>query len=175
MSRAPLLLAALVLATPLFAAHAQAPTQPQAQAQAQPDTDDKVPLAPETGLWHPLSSTARAITGDVAFSRDKLILNLTQFPIFPARILPVSDLLGVFNTEDLHGETGKLYRLAIPAGRTFLHKNTLCGSDDTQWMATLVTGGKLQVAFFSGATIPTFTPEALQNSTSLCGTFSYTR
>ena len=163
MSRTPLLAAALLLAMPLL------PSPAVAQA------DEKAPPAPETGLWHPLSSTARAITGDVGFSKDKLILNYTQFPIFPARILPASDLLGVFNTEDLHGETGKLYRLAIPAGKTFLHKNTLCGSDDTQWMATLVTGTTLQVAFFSGATIPSFTPEALQNSTSLCGTFSYTR
>ena len=172
MSRAPLLLAAaLFLATPLL----PSPARAQASAQASAPAEDKVPPAPETGLWHPLSSTARAITGDVAFTRDKLILNLTQLPIFSARILPTSDLLGVFNTEGLHGETGKLYRLAIPAGRTFLHKNTLCGSDDTRWMATLVIGTTLQVAFFSGSTIPTFTPEALQNSTSLCGTFSYTR
>lgn len=165
MPRTALLAAALLLAAPLRPAPAGAQTSPE----------ETVPPAPETGLWHPLSTTARSITGDVAFSKDKVVLNFNPVAIFPARILPTNDLLAIFNTEDLHGQTGRLYRLAIPAGKTFLHKNTLCGSDDTRWMATLVTGTTLQVAFFSGATIPTFTAEAIQNSTSLCGTFSYTR
>jgi hypothetical protein len=56
-----------------------------------------------------------------------------------------------------------------------LHKNTLCGSDDAQWMATYVVGKDLQIAFFSGATMPVFTIDALANNPNLCGTFTYTR
>ena len=68
-----------------------------------------------------------------------------------------------------------LYRLRVPAERRFLHKNTLCGTEDTQWMATYVAGKSLRVAFFSGDNTPVFTFEAISSSTDLCGTFTYYR
>ena len=71
--------------------------------------------------------------------------------------------------------TGSLYRLSIPPEQKFLHKNTLCGSEETQWMATYLEGRTLKVAFFSNAKPPIFKLEELQNSTNLCGTFTYTR
>jgi len=39
----------------------------------------------------------------------------------------------------------------------------------------LCIGQQLQVAFFSGASAPVLTVEALGKSTDLCGTFSYVR
>lgn len=73
------------------------------------------------------------------------------------------------------GGVGFLYRLNVPAARRFLHHNTLCGSEDTQWMTTYVTGRTMQVAFFSGDNMPVMTGEALANSTDVCGTFGYSR
>ena len=71
--------------------------------------------------------------------------------------------------------SGYLYRLNVPATKRFLHKNSLCGSDDTQWLATFVEGRSLRVAFFSGTDAPVLTVDALANSTDVCGTFSYSR
>jgi hypothetical protein len=56
-----------------------------------------------------------------------------------------------------------------------VRKNTLCGGEDTQWMATYVTRHTLRVAFFSGDDMPVFTFDAMQNATALCGTFTYGR
>ena len=51
----------------------------------------------------------------------------------------------------------------------------MCGSDETQWMASSVQGKTLQLAFFSGATMPVLTAEAVGNSANVCGTFTYVR
>jgi cell division septation protein DedD len=71
--------------------------------------------------------------------------------------------------------TGTLYRLSIPATKKFLHKNSLCGDEEAQWMVAYVSGRTLQLAFFSGEKPPIFTFDAISNSTDLCGTFSYTK
>ena len=42
-------------------------------------------------------------------------------------------------------------------------------------MVTYAAGHDLRVAFFSNPNPPLLTPEAIANSTDLCGTFSYTR
>jgi hypothetical protein len=65
--------------------------------------------------------------------------------------------------------------LDIPGATKFLHKNTLCGGEDTTWMATYASGKSLQIAFFSGAKPPVLTIDALANSTDLCGTYTYQR
>jgi hypothetical protein len=70
---------------------------------------------------------------------------------------------------------GNLYRLDIPADKRFSHHNTLCGSEDTQWMATYVDGKDLQVLFFSGGEMPVLSGEALANSSNVCGRFGYER
>jgi hypothetical protein len=81
----------------------------------------------------------------------------------------------VFPSEGAAGGSGNLYRLRIPGDKRFLHKNTLCGSEDTQWMATYVVGHALHLAFFSGQKMPVFTTDAIANTTDLCGTFYYVR
>jgi len=81
----------------------------------------------------------------------------------------------VFDTDSAAGGSGNLYRLNIPSSKKFMHHNTLCGTEDTQWMATYVAGRTLKLAFFSGPNVPEFTLNAIANSTDLCGTFSYTR
>jgi hypothetical protein len=133
--------------------------------------------AQEKGIWRAASSTAQSITGDVALSEDKLSINFSGFTIAQIRSLEPGELGAVFQAEGGGGAggSGNLYRLSIPGDKKFLHKNTLCGSEDTQWMATYVAGHSLHLAFFSGQKMPVFTPDAIANTTDLCGTFSYVR
>ncbi|MFZ0746807.1 MAG: hypothetical protein WAM85_20550 [Terracidiphilus sp.] len=132
-------------------------------------------LAQDKGYWRAASNTANSITGDIALSDKKITLNFNVFPIVRARDLRPAEVSAVFDADVNAGRTGTLYRLTVPASRRFLHHNTLCGTEDTQWMATFVSDRTLQVAFFSGSEEPVFTMDALRNSTDLCGTFSYAR
>ena len=131
--------------------------------------------AQEAGSWRAVSTTARAITGDVAFTDVKLYLNFYAFTLAQIRTLTPAEIAAVFPAGDAARGAGNLFRTEIPGGKRFLHKNTLCGSEDTQWVATFVSGHTLQMALFSGNAIPPLTPEALANDPSLCGTFTYAR
>ena len=131
-------------------------------------------LAQEKGYWRAQSNTARSITGDVSLSPEKIVINFSSFTIAKIRPLQPAELSALFDAED-GGGSGNLYRLNVPAAKRFMHKNTLCGSDDTQWMATYVAGRSLYLAFFSGQKPPELTLEALANSTDHCGTFIYQR
>ena len=132
-------------------------------------------FAQEAGFWRASSSNARAITGDIAVSDTRLTLDMYNFPAAKIRDLTRDEMLALFSLDNPAGAVGHLYKLEIPSSRRFLHKNTLCGSDDTQWMATTIDGRSLHVAFFSSKASPTFTMDALQNSADLCGNFSYSR
>ena len=131
--------------------------------------------ARESRTWRAVSSTARAITGDVVLSEEKISISYVGYPIAQIRALSVDEKRDLFHAENGAGGSGSVYRLNVPAAKTFLRKNSLCGGEDTQWMATFVAGKTLQLAFFSGATVPVLTGEALANSTDLCGTFTYGR
>jgi hypothetical protein len=131
--------------------------------------------AQEKGYWRAASSTAQSITGDVTVSGEKIAINFSSFTIAQIRALEPGELSAVFEAESGAGGSGNLYRLSVPAAKVFLHKNTLCGSEQTQWMATYVSGHELHLAFFSGQKIPVMTPEAIANTTDLCGTFLYAR
>jgi hypothetical protein len=131
--------------------------------------------AQDKGYWRAMSTTARSITGDVAISDEKIAINFANFTIAQIRILNDAEAGAMFNGEIGSGGKGNLYRLNIPAAKKFLHKNSLCGEEDTEWMVTFVSGRSMQLAFFSGQKPPVFTQEAISNSTDLCGTFSYVR
>jgi len=130
--------------------------------------------AQEKGYWRAASNTAASITGDITISDTKISINFTSFTMAHIRDLQPAETGSVFAAEDL-AAGGTLYRLNVPAGKRFLRHNTLCGSEDTQWMVASAAGKTLHVAFFSGADAPVFTPEAMNNSTALCGTFTYAR
>lgn len=132
-------------------------------------------LAQEAGLWHASSQTARAITGDIGLSAARLTMNFLTFPVARIRPLESSEINGAFNPDPGTQGSGSLYRLNVPSSTRLLHKNTLCGTDDTSWMATWVSGKTLEIAFFSGQKPPVFTAEAIANSPDLCGTYLYTR
>ena len=131
--------------------------------------------AQDKGYWRAASSTANSITGDIALSDAKLTINFLAFIVVQARDLKPEEVSAAFDADINAGGTGKLYHLTIPAAQRFLHKNTLCGTEDTHWMATFVSGRNLQIAFFSGAEAPNFSFDAIRNSTDLCGTFTYAR
>ncbi len=131
--------------------------------------------AQDRGYWRAASSTANAITGDIAISNNKVAINYSNFTLAPIRTLGSAEVAAAFDADVNAGGSGYLYRLNIPADKRFLHHNTLCGTDDTQWMATYVSGRNLQVKFFSGSDQPVFTLDALNNSMAVCGTFTYAR
>jgi hypothetical protein len=131
--------------------------------------------AQEKGMWRAESSTARSITGDVALSGEKISINFSTFPMIRIRSLDKSESSAAFDAVNTPDGTGGLYSLNIPGAKKFLHKNTLCGTEDAQWMATYVSGKALQLAFFSGQKSPVLTLDAMANSTDLCGTFSYVK
>jgi hypothetical protein len=131
--------------------------------------------AQDKGSWRAASSTATGITGDIAISDDKLLINFAAFTVAQIRKLEPAEAAAAFNTDASAPGGGNLYRLTVPATKRFLHHNTLCGAEVTQWMATYAQGRELHVAFFSGTKMPIFTPDALANSTDLCGLFTYSR
>ena len=147
----PLLVAAILLPA-LSAAHAQ-----------------------DQGFWTAASTNAVSITNAVTIGKDKITIDLLTFPLAPIRALKPVEVSSVFDADVRAGVSGMLYRLRVPAGQRFEHKNTLCGSEDTQWMATYVTGKTLYVAFFSGDDMPVFTFDAIQKSSALCGVYTYSR
>lgn len=131
--------------------------------------------AQDRGVWRAASSTAGAITGDIDISGAKLTISFTSFPLAQIRKLTPAEVSAVFDADTSASPAGSLYRLNISGTKRFLHHNTLCGTEDTQWMATYADGKTLQVAFFSGSDMPKLTFDAIQNSTNLCGTFTYMR
>ena len=134
-----------------------------------------IAVGQEKGQWRAVSSTASSITGDVAFSETRIAIDFASFPIVRVRTLESAELSSVFDVDSSGGTRGNLYRLNIPGAQKFLHKNTLCGSSDVEWLVTYVADRSLHVAFFSGSKMPLFTAEAMANSTDLCGTFLYGR
>lgn len=131
--------------------------------------------AQDGGDWRASDQNARNITGDLALANTKLFLNFTGFTIAQIRALTPAEISAVFPSIAGSIANGFLYRLNIPAAQRLAHKNTLCGSEDTQWMTTAVSGRTLHVAFFSGSDTPALTFEGLDNSSSRCGTFTYAR
>ena len=132
-------------------------------------------LAQDKGYWRATSSTAMSITGDIGISDDKLSINFIPFTLAEIRKLEPAEAVALFSAESGAPGAGYLYRLSVPAAKRFLHHNTLCGSEQTQWMATYATGRELRVAFFSGSKMPVLTPDAIANSSDVCGTFLYGR
>jgi hypothetical protein len=129
----------------------------------------------DRGYWRAASSNANAITGDITVGGSKVTIDFATFPLAPIRRLKPVEVSAVFDADVNAGINGMLYRLRVPAAQRFNKKNTLCGDEDTQWMATYVTGRTLQVAFFSGDDEPVFTFDAIQKSPERCGTFVYGR
>jgi len=131
--------------------------------------------AQEKGNYRAVSKNAKSLTGDIAFANDKLFINFAGFTIAQIRSLTPAELAATFDADPATPATGNLYRTDIPAGRKFLHNNSLCGGEDTEWVLTYLSGRNLQLAFFSTIQMPVLTPEALTNSPNLCGIYTYTR
>jgi len=135
----------------------------------------RVSAQEDRGLWSATSTNAHAITGDITIGEAKVTLDFNTFPLAPIRRLKPVEVSAVFDADVSAGIEGTLYRLRVPPGKYIVKRNTLCGGEETQWMATYATGHTLKVAFFSGDDMPVFTFDAMQNTTTLCGTYSYGR
>ena len=131
--------------------------------------------AQEQGVWRAASKTARGVTGDVAFKDEKISINFASFAVAQIRELQPVEIAAVFGEDANAGGAGNLFRTNIPANKKFMGRSTLCGAEDTQWIASYVAGKQLQLALFSGPTMPLLTPEAIGSETHLCGTFAYVR
>lgn len=132
-------------------------------------------VAQERGAWRPASKTAQSITGDILFGAEKLTINFFTLPIAEIRPLTPAEIAAAFSNSEAGMGAGHLYRLSIAGDKRFLHKNTLCGAEDTQWMATYVSGKTLSVALFSDAKPPVLTVDGMNANSNLCGTFTYVR
>lgn len=132
-------------------------------------------FAQDKGYWRAASNNANTITGDISINANSLTIDFYNFPLAQIRTLTPAEVAAAFDADVNAGRGGELYRVKVPADKRFLHKNTLCGTDDTQWMATYIDGRSLDVAFFSGDTPPVLTVEALPNNSNLCGVFTYAR
>ena len=135
----------------------------------------RVSAQEDRGLWSATSTNAHAVTGDITIGEAKVTLNFAPFPLAQIRRLKPVEVSAVFDADVNAGIEGTLYRLHVPPGKYIVRRNTLCGGEETQWMATYVTGHTLKVAFFSGDDMPVFTFDAMQNATTLCGKFTYGR
>ena len=96
--------------------------------------------AQDRGLWRAANSSAQSITGDVAISGDKLSINYSSFTIAQIRALEPAEVGAAFDMDSSSVSKGYLYRLNVPGTKRFMHKNTLCGSEDVQWMASYAAG-----------------------------------
>jgi hypothetical protein len=134
-----------------------------------------VGVAQEKGNWRAESQTAKTVTGDIAISGQKIAINFSGYWIAQIRALTPAEASAAFNVDLDAGGRGNLYRLSIPGDKRFLHKNTLCGSEDVQWAVTYATVRQLQVALFSGNKMPEMTPDGMASATNLCGVFGYVR
>jgi hypothetical protein len=132
-------------------------------------------LGQDRGTWRAASSTTKTVTGDIAISDAKIMINFATFPTAQVRALSAGEISAAFDADSNAGGNGILYRVSVPAETKFLHHNTLCGTENTHWMVTYVLGRSLQVAFFSGQAPPVLTVEAVGSSTDLCGVYSYSR
>ena len=131
--------------------------------------------AQDKGQWRPASKTASGVTGEIAFGGEKVTINFISFTVAQIRTLAPAEVSALFDGQDGTAGQGNLYRLSIPGTQRFLHKNTLCGSEDTQWLVTFAQGKSLNVAFFSGDKMPVLTLDTLKDAGNLCGTYAYVR
>ena len=134
-------------------------------------------IAQEKGLWRAANKAAKSVTGDIGFSATKIGINFSTFTIANIRSLTPAEFAAAFDADANASSSaaGTLYRLDIPSTKKFLHGHTICGAEDTQWIATYVNGRSLQLLFFSSSHMPVFTLDAISNSTDLCGLYTYTR
>ncbi len=131
--------------------------------------------AQDKGFWNAASNETAKMTGDISIAETKVTINFAKFPLAAIRRLKPVEVSAMFDADVNAGISGDLYRLRVPANKPIVQHNTLCGGEDTQWMATYVTGRTLRVAFFSGDDMPVFTFDAISNSTTMCGRYVYTR
>jgi hypothetical protein len=133
-------------------------------------------VAQDGGYWRASNDTAKSTTGDIGIGSLKVTIDFQLFTVAQIHNVDATQARAVFDIDAPEGAIlGNLYHLSIPAGKKFLHKNAICGNEETQYMVTAVVGKEMHVAFFSGAAMPELKAEAIMNSTNLCGTYTYTR
>jgi hypothetical protein len=129
----------------------------------------------DRGYWQAASDTAKDITGDISVSELKLSISFSRFTIAQIRQLTPAEATAAFGADTSAQGGGNLYRLDVPAEKRFAHHNTLCGEQETQWMATWSDGRTLEVVFFSGSDMPVLTADALARSQNVCELLTYVR
>lgn len=132
-------------------------------------------LAQDKGPWRAASSDAKTITGDIEIDQARLFIDFSGYTLAQIRSLKPAEASAAFDADPGVPGGGNLYRVQVPAEKRFQHHNTLCGTDETQWMATWASGSQLSVAFFSGQKMPLLTLDALNGSPTLCGVYQYAR
>jgi hypothetical protein len=129
--------------------------------------------------WTAMSNTAMSITGDIELSSNELTLAGKSYALVLVSNIAAPQLAAAGEIVAMaQPTTASLYKLSIPAGTKLVNGNTICGPNAANWLLTVIGTGPpaqtdqmLSLAFFSGSGKPDLASAA--NSTSLCGTFSY--
>lgn len=131
--------------------------------------------------WVAISQTAMSITGDAYVTESSLWFHHHELPLTLNKKLSDEELKAAANLlqATMNADTrGELYKTHLSRTVHLLGSNTLCGGKDTTWILmvhTLDHHGRLnlELAVFSGTQRPIIETDALDHSTSLCGTYWY--
>jgi hypothetical protein len=129
--------------------------------------------------WTAMSNTAMSITGSIELSSNELTMAGKSYAlVLASNVVPPQLGAAGLLVSMAQPTTASLYKLSIPSTTKLLNGNTICGPNAANWLLTVIgtsppvqTDQMLSLAFFSGSAQPDLASAA--NSTSLCGTFSY--
>ncbi len=128
------------------------------------------------GTWAAASRTAVSITGNVAFTSNKLTILHKDFPLTLVREIDRQHLAEVGKIVDYlrPPSSARLYRTLISRRSILVNGNTICGPNaDAKWILAVADKNELSLAFFSSDSEPKLDYGTVSTGHDLCGTYSY--
>ncbi|WP_165838709.1 hypothetical protein [Roseicella frigidaeris] len=140
---------------------------------AAPETGPLPPPPPEPELWEPESTTARAITGQVSFTPDRITFgNRASLALEPAG--EAADFL-----VDGQRVSATFYKATVPGNPVLLRGSRLCGNGRPVRLIAVWTPRPIgERAPATGRAFAAFSSQAIPKSADegeLCGTFYFER
>jgi len=126
--------------------------------------------------YTPQSNTALSITGTIRFSSRSISIHGKSYPLTLSHTLTADELAAAKPLFSIDSATsGFLYKASIPANAPMLNGNTLCGATCTWVLAVYTAPDQLNLAFITGAFVPSLAPGALMHSSNVTGTYWYAK
>jgi uncharacterized RDD family membrane protein YckC len=142
-------------------------------------TGETAQSSPRT--WMPHSDSATWVTGPILMSTTGISIKNIIYPLTLTRPLKGNELESaaqIFHLQSSQDDEGWLFRANISSATRLINDNTLCGTDDAQWLIAVVTPDgpsttrELHLMFFSGDSEPAIQP-GLEKSSKECSSFVY--